>query len=95
MKRFILYLIKWQSSTIILAPCIAIFSNLGPVWSAIIANFIGGCLYFPIDSLIFKPKKPMRYLVIKDCHVRTGFEVLEDAEIYAKQINGYVIENEI
>ena len=95
MKRFILYLVKWQSSTIILAPCIALFSDLGPVCSAIIANFIGGCLYFPIDSLIFKPKKPMKYLVVKDGHVRTGFNLLEDAEIYAKQINGYVIENEI
>lgn len=95
MKQFILYLIRWQSSTIILAPCIALFSDLGPIWSAIIANFIGGCIFFPIDKLIFKSKKTMKYLVIKEGHVLTGFEVLEDAEIYAKQTGGSVIKNEI
>ncbi len=37
----------------------------------------------------------MKYLVIKEGHVLTGFEVLEDAEIYAKQTGGSVIKNEI
>lgn len=54
MKRFALYLLRWQASTIILAPCIAWLGALGPIASAAIANLIGGVLFFFIDKRIFK-----------------------------------------
>lgn len=57
MKRFALYLLRWQASTIILAPCIAWLAPVGPIASAAIANLIGGCIFFFIDKKIFKEAK--------------------------------------
>ena len=54
MKSFFLYLTRWQLSTLILAPCISIFSQFGTIWSAIIANLIGGCVFYFVDKQIFK-----------------------------------------
>ena len=55
-KKYILYLLRWQLSTIVLAPCIMLFCELGAIWSAIIANLIGGLIFFWVDRLIFKEK---------------------------------------
>lgn len=57
MKRFGLYLLRWQASTIILAPCIAWLAPLGPIASAAIANLIGGVVFFFVDKRIFKEDK--------------------------------------
>ena len=54
MKRFGLYLLRWQASTIILAPCIYWLAPLGPIASAAIANLIGGVVFFFVDRQIFK-----------------------------------------
>lgn len=56
MKRFILYLIRWQMSTPILAVCCAEFNYLGVILSTIIANLIGGILFFGVDFYIFVKK---------------------------------------
>ena len=56
MKRFILYLIRWQMSTPILAVCCAGFGSLGVVLSTIIANLIGGCMFYWVDLIIFKKR---------------------------------------
>lgn len=56
MRRFILYLIRWQLSTPILAVCLILLSSLGEIWSTVIANLIGGCLFFIVDKKIFKEK---------------------------------------
>lgn len=53
MKRFILYLIRWQCSTPILALCLTIL-KLGTFWNTIIANLIGGCIFYFVDKWIFK-----------------------------------------
>ena len=57
MKRFGLYLLRWQASTIILAPCIAWLAPLGPIASAAIANLIGGVIFYFVDRRIFKEDK--------------------------------------
>lgn len=57
MKRFVLYLLRWQASTIILAPCIAWLAPLGPIASAAIANLIGGVVFYFVDRRIFKEDK--------------------------------------
>lgn len=49
--RFLLYLIRWQLSSIILIPVIATIAD--PVWSAIVGNLIGGCIFFFVDKHIF------------------------------------------
>ena len=62
MKRFILYLLRWQLSSFVLAPVIGIvkgtslFGNASDWKCAIIANLIGGAIFFWIDRLIFKKK---------------------------------------
>lgn len=51
MKKFFLYLVRWQLSTPILW---LVVKNLGTGLTAtIIANFIGGCIFFWIDKFIF------------------------------------------
>lgn len=57
MKRFVLYLIRWQLSSPILALCLWWLDPIGVVWATIIANLIGGCIFFWVDKLIFKEKE--------------------------------------
>ena len=54
MKQFILYLIRWQLSTPILALCMVLLGGINTVVATIIANLIGGCIFFWVDRLIFK-----------------------------------------
>jgi hypothetical protein len=51
MKRFILYLVRWQLSTPILAPITGMFTN--PWLGASLANLIGGAIFFWVDRFIF------------------------------------------
>jgi DNA-directed RNA polymerase subunit RPC12/RpoP len=61
-KRYLLYLIRWQLSTPILAPLIAfgtgspVFDAKSWLWSGI-ANLIGGALFFWVDKFIFTSRK--------------------------------------
>lgn len=56
MKRFLLYLLRWQLSSPILALCLLWLDPIGTVWATIIANLIGGCIFYFVDKLIFKEK---------------------------------------
>lgn len=53
MKKYILYLLRWQISSPILALCLY-YLDFGIVLNTIIANLIGGIIFFNIDRLIFK-----------------------------------------
>ena len=54
MKRFTLYLIRWQLSTPILW---LVLKNLGAgLWQTIIANLIGASIFFWVDKFIFTSK---------------------------------------
>ena len=72
MIKFILYLIRWQLSTIILAPAVAIFKHSPSVWgtkedwiAATVANLIGGCIFFWVDRFIFKSKAIEKWEVLR------------------------------
>ncbi len=54
--RYFLYLIRWQLSTPLLAVSIIYFSKYGEFWSTVIANFIGGLIFFWVDKYIFTKK---------------------------------------
>lgn len=56
-KQFLLYLLRWQLSTPILAICLIWLGGLGEIPATIIANLIGGAIFFWIDKLIFKEEK--------------------------------------
>ncbi len=52
-SRYGLYLVRWQLSTPILAISLVYLASLGRVWSAVVANLIGGLLFFWVDRFIF------------------------------------------
>lgn len=59
MKRYLLYLARWQASGVVLAPVLALMTQ-NPLWqpevisATIVANLIGGAIFFWIDRIIFK-----------------------------------------
>lgn len=57
MNRFLIYLIRWQLSTPILALCLWLLSPLGISGATVVANLIGGCIFFFVDKRIFKEKE--------------------------------------
>jgi DNA-directed RNA polymerase subunit RPC12/RpoP len=63
-RRYLLYLIRWQLSTPILAPVIALFKHSPSLFGtredwigAAIANLIGGLIFFWVDRFIFTSEK--------------------------------------
>ena len=54
LKKYSLYLIRWQLSTPILAVVVAYFAYLGEWAAAAIANLIGGLFFFWVDRIIFR-----------------------------------------
>lgn len=53
-KKYILYLFRWQLSTPILAICCIGFNKYGTLTATILANLVGGLIFFWVDRLIFK-----------------------------------------
>ena len=60
MKKYLFYLLRWQLSTPILAVVLIVLADLHPIVATIIANLIGGLIFFWVDRFIFKTiyKKP-------------------------------------
>jgi len=63
-KRYLLYLFRWQLSTPILAPVIAFFKHSPSIFGtkedwigSAIANLIGGLIFFWVDRFIFTSEK--------------------------------------
>jgi len=57
LKRYVFYLIRWQLSTPILAVCVLWFARFGTIGSTVVANFIGGLIFFWVDRFIFTSEK--------------------------------------
>jgi len=58
MKRLLLYLFRWQLSTPILAVVVYfLVDKTGPLITTIIANLIGGLIFYQVDKWIFKNNK--------------------------------------
>jgi len=53
-KKYILYLIRWQLSTPILAVVLIWLSSMNTLVATVIANLIGGLIFFWIDKFIFR-----------------------------------------
>lgn len=56
-KKYLLYLGRWQLSTPILAICLWWLSDMSELWATIIANLVGGLIFFWVDRWIFKGKE--------------------------------------
>lgn len=53
-KRFGAYLLRWQLSTPILAVVLDWLSDINTWIATIVANLIGGCIFYWVDKYIFK-----------------------------------------
>jgi len=53
-KKYIFYLIRWQLSTPILAVVLILLADMNKWVATIIANLIGGLLFFWVDKFIFR-----------------------------------------
>jgi hypothetical protein len=64
MRRFILYLFRWQLSTPILY---LVVRKLGTgIWSTVWANLIGGAIFFWVDKFIFTSR------AVEVWHIKEG-----------------------
>ena len=75
--KFILYLVRWQLSTIVMTPVIATIKNSPSIWgtkedwiAVIVANLVGGAIFFWVDRFIFKSKAIEKWEILKKgrCH---------------------------
>lgn len=64
--RYLFYLLRWQCSTPILAIVFILMQDQNQWISSIVANFLGGLLFFWIDKLIFAKKTKYPLWEIKD-----------------------------
>ena len=53
-KKYLLYLLRWQLSSPILAAVLYFCADWNIVWATIFSNLIGGLIFFWIDRQIFK-----------------------------------------
>ena len=84
LKKYFLYLIRWQLSTPILAIVLKLLSNMSTLMATIIANLVGGLIFFWVDKIIFRKKSDVPLWEIKnnivchDCHKKTkGYRIVE------------------
>ena len=83
-KKYLLYLIRWQLSTPILAIVLIVLAGMSTILATVIANLIGGLIFFWIDRFIFKTtmKNPVweiqDHAVCAECgSVGEGYRVVE------------------
>lgn len=87
-KKYALYLIRWQLSTPLLALCVVAFAAWGTTWSTVLANLIGGLIFFWIDRWIFNRTNILqgevwevykKHIICPDCgHVSNkGFRLVK------------------
>jgi hypothetical protein len=68
MTRYLLYLVRWQLSTPILAVVIWLV-HLPTLWQTIVANLVGGLIFFWVDRFIFKSRTIEEWEIkIGRCH---------------------------
>lgn len=65
-KRYGLYLVRWQLSTPILAGVLYVLSTTGRLTATIVANLIGGLIFFWVDKFIFTSQSLKTEWEIKD-----------------------------
>ena len=66
LKKYLLYLLRWQLSTPILAVVLIVLAKMNTVFATIIANLIGGLIFFWVDRFIFRVSSKVPLWEIKD-----------------------------
>jgi hypothetical protein len=86
-KRYGLYLLRWQASTPILAGAGILLISMGQLVAAIVANLIGGLIFFWVDQFIFTSQSLAAQWEVKeniacvDCgKVARGYRLVRSGE---------------
>ena len=53
-KQYLVYLLRWQLSTPIAATVLNLLADIPVLWATVIANLVGGLVFFWFDRKIFK-----------------------------------------
>jgi len=84
LKRYGLYLLRWQLSTPILAGTLVLLSSLGKLSATIVANLIGGLIFFWVDKFIFTSRlleaqwQVRENVICCDCHtIARGYRLVK------------------
>ena len=71
-RRYLLYLFRWQLSTPILAVCVTAFAaRFGGFWATAFANLVGGLIFFWVDRFIFSSRSGFPVWAVREeaaCH---------------------------
>jgi hypothetical protein len=54
MRKYLVYLLRWQISGIVMMPILMFTKSLGTVIGVIIAQLIGAIIFWFVDKRIFK-----------------------------------------
>ena len=65
-KKYLLYLLRWQLSTPILAVVLIVLGGMNTILATIIANLIVGLIFFWVDRFIFKNMSSVPLWEIRD-----------------------------
>jgi len=65
-KRYGLYLLRWQASTPILAGVGILLASMGQLVASIVANLIGGLIFFWVDQFIFTSQSLLTHWEVRD-----------------------------
>jgi hypothetical protein len=65
-KRYGLYLLRWQASTPLLAGVGILLATMGQLVAAIVANLVGGLIFFWVDQFIFTSQSLAAQWEVKD-----------------------------
>ena len=86
-KRYGLYLLRWQASTPILAGVGILLASMGQWVAAIVANLIGGLIFFWVDQFIFTSQSLAAQWEVKenitcvDCgRVSRGYRLVQSGD---------------
>jgi adenine-specific DNA methylase len=86
-KRYGLYLLRWQASTPILAGVGIVLTTMGQLVAAIVANLIGGLIFFWVDQFIFTSQslaaqwEVKNNIVCVDCKkIARGYRLVRSGE---------------
>jgi len=83
-KQYLLYLVRWQLSTPILAIVLVWLASAGKLTATIIANLIGGLIFFWVDKFIFTSRRlqaswqVMENVLCSDCgRIARGYRLVK------------------
>ena len=61
-KKYVMYLLRWQLSTPLLSVILYLMRDRPTLLSTVVANLIGGLIFFWVDRYIFNPKEQINKL---------------------------------